>query len=379
MDCELKVLQLETRSMAQSIERATAIRYDLLDGMRGLASIVVLWLHIVCICKIYPIPRHAFLAVDFFFCLSGFVVAYSYANRSEEDRHISNFMRRRAARLMPLAIFGALLGGCFLVYRSVLLGDVNPLAAIGATILNCLLLPTGNLIPIYSEAFGADPPLWSLLQELLASFLFVLVLVRLRTQGLIIVICVAAYVAVWVAGAAQSLDFGGMQAGVWCAPVRVAYPFACGVLIQRLPIAQNRLGFMAISLLAVSLLVPAHDVTIQLISAVIIFPSIVYVGAGAQVNSKLVRIYRFLGNISYPLYVVNYPVIRFVDMITSQAGVKAPVLIAVIATMSSLAAALVAMLIVEPPIRRWLITGHKANIASNTSHHRTKHTSLVIR
>ncbi len=232
-------------------------------------------------------------------------------------------MRRRAARLMPLALCGAILGGCFLLYRSVILGDIDPFAAIGATILNCLLLPTGNLLPVYSEAFGADPPLWSLLQELLASLVFVLVLVRLRTQVLLIVICVAAYVAVWVAQIAQSLDFGGMQVGVWCGPIRMVYPFACGVLIQRLPMARNRLGPVAISLLTLLLLLPVHNVDIQLISAIVMFPMIVYVGAGAQGNSNFTRFYRILGKISYPIYVVNYPVIRFVDMIARQANVKA--------------------------------------------------------
>lgn len=331
-------------------------RYDLLDGMRGIASIIVLWLHIVCVCRIYVIPRHAFLAVDFFFCLSGFVIAHAYMSRPHEHRQVWPFLRRRAARLMPLAIFGALIGGCFLLLRSFVIGDVSPSAAIAATLLNAMLLPTGPLLPMYSEAFGVDPPLWSLLQEMLVSIAFALGLVRLRKMGLLSLICVAAYISAEVAHAAQSLDFGGMQVGVWCGWIRVLYPFACGVLIQRLPIIANRHGYLALPILAGLLLLPLHAVDIQLVSVFILFPLIVYIGAGTQINPCLARMCRVLGAISYPVYVVNYPVIRFVAMISDRWGIQSPALIATVAALSSLAVAIVAMRLVEPLIRDWLFS-----------------------
>lgn len=52
---------------------------------------------------------HEYLAVEFFFCLSGFVVAYAYDNRIV-GMGLKSFIKKRLFRLLPLVVIGSILG-----------------------------------------------------------------------------------------------------------------------------------------------------------------------------------------------------------------------------------------------------------------------------
>ncbi|MDR1332384.1 MAG: acyltransferase, partial [Tannerella sp.] len=89
--------------------------YEILDGLRGVAAIMVLAFHVL---EVYAtnspfeqLLNHAYLAVDFFFVLSGFVVGYAYDDRwGKGGMSVGNFLKRRVFRLHPMVIFGTLLG-----------------------------------------------------------------------------------------------------------------------------------------------------------------------------------------------------------------------------------------------------------------------------
>ena len=101
-------------------------RYDILDGLRGVAALMVLLYHVFNDAKsffVWPTPvnefYHGFLGVDFFFILSGFVMGYAYDNRltpnpspvGEGNRMTFwGFVKRRLIRLHPMVVMGALLG-----------------------------------------------------------------------------------------------------------------------------------------------------------------------------------------------------------------------------------------------------------------------------
>ena len=58
--------------------------YVLLDGLRGVAALLVIWYHVFEGFATSPIDQkfnHGYLAVDFFFILSGFVIGYAYDDR----------------------------------------------------------------------------------------------------------------------------------------------------------------------------------------------------------------------------------------------------------------------------------------------------------
>lgn len=86
--------------------------FHVLDGLRGIAALAVVIFHFME--WIYPdftenFIGHGFLAVDFFFCLSGFVIAYAYDNRLTK-MGVKSFFTSRLIRLHPLVIAGTLLG-----------------------------------------------------------------------------------------------------------------------------------------------------------------------------------------------------------------------------------------------------------------------------
>ncbi|MEP6806722.1 MAG: acyltransferase, partial [Flavobacterium sp.] len=85
--------------------------FEILDGLRGIAALAIVFFHFMEI--VYTPDKnfiaHGFLAVDFFFCLSGFVIAYAYNDRIGKMK-LTDFFKLRLIRLHPLVIFGAVLG-----------------------------------------------------------------------------------------------------------------------------------------------------------------------------------------------------------------------------------------------------------------------------
>ena len=90
--------------------------YALLDGLRGVAALLVVWYHIFEGFQfagnkpVIDFINHGYLAVDFFFILSGFVVGYAYDNRWGKTLTLGGFFRRRLIRLQPMVIMGAVIG-----------------------------------------------------------------------------------------------------------------------------------------------------------------------------------------------------------------------------------------------------------------------------
>ena len=89
--------------------------FAVLDGLRGLAAIVVLFYHVSKVGGATTrLFAHGHLAVDFFFMLSGFVLAYSYDDRLKSERLAAGtFVRARAVRLLPMVLFGLPLGAAY--------------------------------------------------------------------------------------------------------------------------------------------------------------------------------------------------------------------------------------------------------------------------
>ena len=93
----------------------TKAHYDLLDGLRCVAALMVIWYHIFegyafAGGSIIETFNHGYLAVDFFFILSGFVIGYAYDDRWGRNLTMKNFFKRRLIRLHPMVIIGAVLG-----------------------------------------------------------------------------------------------------------------------------------------------------------------------------------------------------------------------------------------------------------------------------
>lgn len=101
-----------TDKSTEVIPLSSKPRFEILDGLRGVAAMIVVAFHLFETYSVgpkYQIVNHGYLAVDFFFVLSGFVIGYAYDDRWTR-MSIWNFFTRRLIRLQPMVILGTLIG-----------------------------------------------------------------------------------------------------------------------------------------------------------------------------------------------------------------------------------------------------------------------------
>ncbi len=286
----------------------------ILDGLRGVAAFAVVVFHfmewiITDFSKNFI--AHGFLAVDFFFCLSGFVIAYAYDNRME-TLGIKTFFKLRLIRLHPLVLLGSVLGllGFFLDPFS------NEAAQYSSGMIALLFLSSVFLIPLPLMAdrsfnlFGLNAPAWSLFWEYIANILYALILRKLSRTVLLLLALLAATGICIIAYRTGNLLGGWSKDNFWDGGVRVAYSFLAGMLVYRSKwIIKNKLGFTGLTLLLLlAFLMPfgKWNWLTESFAVLFYFPLIVSLGAGTQLSEKVKKVCMFSGSVSYPLYMTHY-------------------------------------------------------------------------
>lgn len=174
--------------------------YHILDGLRGVAAIVVVWFHIFeayATSHVDQIINHGYLAVDFFFMLSGFVIGYAYDNRWK-TMTTREFIKRRLIRLQPMVAIGALIGALIFYFQGCPVWDVSQVAVISlfaATFVNILLIPSppGMEIRGLGEMYPLNGPSWSLFFEYIGNLLYALFIRKLSTRSLAILVISAGF------------------------------------------------------------------------------------------------------------------------------------------------------------------------------------------
>lgn len=307
--------------------------FEVLDGLRGVAALVVLLFHVLEIFSngdhSQQIINHGYLAVDFFFMLSGFVIVHAYDGRWQQGMRLGSFAWRRLVRLHPMILMGMTIGAV-LFYAG---AQAQLFPAIAGTPLWKLLLVLAIgylLIPVplsldirgWTEMYPLNGPAWSLFYEYVANMLYALVLRRLSNAWLAVLVLAAAAVTGHYLLTTKAGDIIGGWAltpeQVRLGLTRLAFPFLAGMLLRRLyrpgQIAQ---GFWWCSLLLIAVLaVPRvgqlawQNGLYELLCIVLAFPLIVWMGASTAVQQPwLQSLNRWLGQLSYPLYIIHYPII----------------------------------------------------------------------
>jgi peptidoglycan/LPS O-acetylase OafA/YrhL len=159
-----------------SVDRTSGgkAHFEVLDGLRGSAAFLVVAFHIIGIPLGFNnsknILHHAYLAVDFFFGLSGFVIGYAYDDRWSRMTTFQ-FFKLRLIRLQPLVILGATMG-----LASYLLDPFGKhlqqtplLTLLLAYLASLLLVPSPSVQNRVGETHTLNSPSWSLTQEYLAT------------------------------------------------------------------------------------------------------------------------------------------------------------------------------------------------------------------
>ena len=212
--------------------KRTKPHFVVLDGLRGVAAVGVVIFHFMEM-VIWNYSKlwigHGFLAVDFFFCLSGFVMGYAYDDRIGK-MGLGEFFKLRLIRLQPLVVLGAVLG--LIAFYANPFG-VTPGYGPGKVALmfaaSLLLIPFGAMKERSHNLFSLNAPAWSLFWEYVANVVFGAGLYRIK-RGLLVVLTVAAAVLLcWTGHRAGNLSGGWSSKNFWDGGARVAFSFMAGL------------------------------------------------------------------------------------------------------------------------------------------------------
>lgn len=301
--------------------------YDILDGLRGVAALIVIVYHVFECFDWTPVP-HGYLAVDFFFVLSGFVIGYAYDGRWREELTIGQFFKRRLIRLHPMVIIGSVIGViCFFLQGSVRWDGTHVSAGwvMVAMLLAMLMLPLypGAVADVRGngEMFPLNGPSWSLFFEYIGNILYALLLRRLPTRWLAALAVVTGGILAYIAVSDGYLGVGWTMAdgGLWTGLVRMLFPYTMGMLMARVfkPVkgVSGAFWLCAVIILLVGCLpllfgqlMPWQNGLYDVLCVILVFPCLVWLGASQlSVGVATKRVSRFLGELSYPLYMVHYP------------------------------------------------------------------------
>ena len=305
---------------------STRHRFVVLDALRGVVALLVVAWHIPSFPGGERRFPNGFLAVDFFFCLSGFVIAFAYERRLEEGMRLWDFAVARLIRLYPLYFLGLAFGVASSLLFAHAASDVraSPLSAAIVLVLGVGLIPNLMVHWPLSYSFPLNGPSWSLFYELAANFAFAGLTVFIRARkAVLVVICLLS-----LGGLLLGLSkLAGVSVGTYpdtflLGFARVGLSFFAGVIVLRLYRHADSPRFSGVSgrivpiMTVVGVAFPllatlalAQTWAFQICCLVLIFPCAVYVGACSQLPHRYDRPCGLLGDLSYPIYILHFPLI----------------------------------------------------------------------
>ena len=346
--------------------------FEVLDGLRGSAAFLIVIFHLFNYAfgfdSSFSLVHHAYLAVDFFFGLSGFVVAYAYDDRWTR-MSIPQFFRIRLIRLHPLVLLGATLGLLGYIFDPFgkAINHTPTLMLMLAYVTSLLLLPSPPVGGRNNETQALNGPAWSLMQEYLGNIAYALILRRLRAVTLGIIFAVSGLLLIWVANTKGSLDGGWGLTEIWMAPLRLTVSFVMGLWLYRIQsrVRRPQIGLLVLSIVLVVVfqmpkfpdaggfsLNGLYDVACVLL----LFPLIILCGAHSKAGAGMMRLCKFSGRLSYPLYITHIP---FVYVLANFAHTRHPgtsvLLIWIFLILPfAITVAWIALKYLDEPVRAWL-------------------------
>lgn len=352
----------------------------ILDALRGVASIVVVLFHLLEVYSggdhVKQFINHGYLAVDFFFMLSGYVMAHAYDDRWDRMT-VKAFFKRRLVRLHPMIIAGMIIGAiCFYFQESSMFPNIANTSVwemLIVFLIGCTLIPVPLSMDIrgWNEMHPLNGPAWSLFFEYIANILHALILRHLSKIVLFILVLIAAAALVHLAVTSPNGDIIGgwslepeqLRIGF----TRLLFPYMAGMLLRRaVKVGSGKNTFVFASLLLIAVLAfPRVGGYTHLwanglydsLTVILVFPIIIYLGAIGKVSSKLnEKICTFLGDISYPLYITHFPIVLILyawidnNKIPMEKGIWVGILLLPLMILL----AYVLLKFYDEPVRRWL-------------------------
>lgn len=354
----------------------TKQHFEILDGLRGIAAFAVVVFHFMEWIFTDPSQNfigHGFLAVDFFFCLSGFVIGYAYDDRIAK-MGLRNFFISRIIRLHPLVIAGSILGLFAFLFDP--FGGYLELYSTGKIILaficSIFLIPFPVIADRGFNLFSFNAPAWSLFWEYIANVVYAFVLYRIARSFLLLLTLLSAIAICYVGYNSGNLLGGWSGPTFWDGCVRISYSFLAGLLIYRSNwIIKSKLGFSGLTiLLLLAFVMPFSEYNwiSEPLVVLLYIPLLISLGAGAVLKPGLKKACVFSGKISYPLYMTHYAFLwMFGNYYTNYKPDMAKVTLIVISSVILLVGfAYAVMVVYDIPLRNYFNNKRKKTIVSNS-------------
>jgi peptidoglycan/LPS O-acetylase OafA/YrhL len=332
---------------AQDGRPMTSRRYATLDGLRGVAALAVVMLHIEH--PSFRMPVATYTAVDLFFLISGFVIAQAYEGRIARFGVLA-FLRARLVRLYPMLLIGLLILPAYLVAVFVRYGlsPATPWQVLGSLGASLLFLPSRLPASSLWDAgmlFPLDGPVWSLMLEMGVNLAYALLLLWLSRRALAFIVLVSGAVLV-----AAQLHLGGVDLGwgwpnAWGGAPRATFSFFLGVLIFRLKIPRPTLAPWLIVAA-----VPALFCAPPILAVLVGFPLVLIAATGPDTQGSGGM--TVMGALSYPLYVIHLPLLYWIRWLLPLRWPKRSPIPASLALV--VACAFGVLKLWDEPVRRWL-------------------------
>lgn len=354
--------------------------YAILDGLRGVAAFLVVLFHFfeasVTDKEFHTdqIINHGYLCVDFFFILSGFVIGYAYDDRWGK-MSIGGFFKRRLIRLQPMVVMGTLVGAALFFFQGSPIYANMEGTSIGMFLVVMLIGFTLLPVPLsmdvrgWTEMHPLNGPCWSLFFEYIGNILYATVVRHFTTKWLAVLVFLSGALLVHQC-VTQGNNIGGWSLTPEQLKVgftRLMFPFFGGLLLYRMgKLASVRNAFWWCSLLVIAAVSMPHlggaahywiNGLYDSLCIIVIFPLVIYLGASGDVSGRISsRVCKFLGDISYPLYIIHYPVIYiYTGWVFNEKvplGEAWPVM--VVGTVSCILVAWACLKLYDEPVRNWL-------------------------
>lgn len=295
-----------------------------LDAMRGIAALSVAARHLNTVLPVGEVKNsvlampNSYLGVDFFFMLSGFVLARAYEDKLRAGLPAWRFMELRIVRLYPMFVLGIVLGGVMAVGQIIFHAKhaLSPAAAAFAFAQNIFMVPdflSGGLL------YPLNMPAWTVLFEILINFVFVLLLFRMTFLSLMAfsLVCAACYF--WGRISLNEGNLGITWATMVFGLARVGYGFPAGLILGRA--FSTRIA--TTSPLAIGMVLlpawifflgspPGFRFAFDVACLFLILPVVIWLGAHFQPPHVLRPICKAMGGASYPLFAIHFPLLHIV-------------------------------------------------------------------
>jgi peptidoglycan/LPS O-acetylase OafA/YrhL len=292
-----------------------------LDGLRGVAAFAVVLMHVS------VLAPHAYLAVDLFFVLSGFVLEHAYGARLAAGWSPAAFLRKRIRRLYPLYALGLSIsilavGAALLLHRG---AGWTPGSLAAAALTGAFMAPLWSSGD--AHLYPLNFPAWTLLAELGANAVYGWAYRRLSAPMLFAWTLACGLLLGWLVLGHGTLNAGATWADFSIGLARVGFAFPLGVMLRRmtprtLPPLAGLLAMLAACAILYAPFGGAQAPALDLMAAVIAWPLLIAVGAASSLKGWARAIAVELGAASYGVYVTAVPVFILVHAVLRAGGLK---------------------------------------------------------